>query len=488
MCKAGNVDEAYQTAKSDLAEAPQDVCAQREVAWALYYMLKADMVSKDGSAFISHLEEVAGLNLITPTIDVIIFKSILWKLAGFIKNIPESNVGEINKLFSIFGKYSFAPSKEYSYLLSSCLHFNTWEHLTDFLEWWDLDNLLLEDYQPYMSEQGRKIMSLAERAYIAYSKALLRLDDKDRIRQFLPKIEKLMDDHPDMMYPGYFCGKLMLATGVAGEDALNKVMPFVRKKQSEFWIWQLLAEIYKQDTDKCLACLLRAVHCKAKEEFLGKVRIRLASVYIFHKDYCRAKFQIDKIVQCYSKQGWHLPKDVQDWVRESWMNDAVADGSDGIEDYKRITNAILSHGTNESIAVVVYVNDESKRATVVYGEEKRAVLKLHSLNVKVTEGTLLKIHWLLGEKEGINVVSAELIGPEMQDTAYIKRINGTVMKSADKPFAFIKGQGIDCFIAPAMVQKYSLKGGETASVLAVYNYNKKKEKWTWVCLSIKCDK
>lgn len=406
----------------------------------------------------------------------------LWKLAEFAKSIPTDSVSEMDKIFSLFNKYTFTPSKGYSYLLKSCLHFKEWKHLIDFLEWWNLDNLLPDDFQQFKLNNGLKIMSLAERAYIAYSKTLLKQNDKKKIRDFLPKIEKLTEDYPDMVYIGYFCGRLMLATGSAKEDALNMVMPFVRKKQSEFWIWQLLSEIYNEDSNICLACLLRAVHCKSQENFLGKVRMKLVSIYLSRKDYRRAKYHIDKIVQCYTQQKWHLTSEIQAWLREPWIKNTVADNSDGI-DYKQITDAILSDGTNESIAVVTHIDIARKRATLVYGEKMRVVVKLQKLNVKVVEASLLKINWL-PTQNNINIISAKLLNPQkFVGNTYIKQIKGSIIKHINKPFAFIKGQGINCFIPPMMVQKYNLSGGEIATVMAVYDFNKKRNEWAWKCVS-----
>ena len=37
MCKAGQVQEAYELAKTDLAARPADIWAQRAVGWVLYY-------------------------------------------------------------------------------------------------------------------------------------------------------------------------------------------------------------------------------------------------------------------------------------------------------------------------------------------------------------------------------------------------------------------------------------------------------------------
>ena len=481
MCKAGNVLEAYEIAKTDFNTSPQNVWSQREMGWALYYMLKKDIENRDNIAFYNHIEEVTNLNLLTISTDSLFFDTLLWILAEFVKSIPMSNLQELDKLFSLFNKYTFNPSKGYSYLLKSCLGFETWKHLIDFLEWWNLNNLLPEDYQQIELENGPKIMSLAERAYIAYSKALLRLNDKEKIRHFLPKIEKLMDERPNMLYPGYYCGKLMLAAETSRENALNAVMPFIRKKQSEFWIWQLLSDIYKEDAEICLACLLRAVHCKTQEKFLGKVRMKIASIYLSRTDYSRAKYHIEQIMQCYMREGWHLPYEVQNWTRESCILNAAVNKSDGV-DYKRITDDILLKGANKNIAIVTSIDAVNKRVVIIYGEKKRAVVKIKEMNIK--EGTLLNIYWIPAQNEGVKIVKAELIKDKIVNCPYIKPISGSVLKSTNKSFAFVKGQNIDCYIHPKKVEKYNLKGGETVTVLAVYNYNKGKEEWSWTCMSV----
>lgn len=486
MCRAGNVMEAYEIAQADLNASPQDIWTQRKMGWALYYMLKMDVEYKDSSVFINHVEELMNLDLLTITSDSLIFDNVLWKIAEFIKNIPSESVNEeMDKLFSLLRNFTFTPSKGYSYLLKSCLHLETWAHLVEFFEWWNLDNLLPDDYQQFKLENGRKIMSLAEQVYIAYSKALLRQNDKNKIHEFLPKIEKLMEDNPSMIYPGYFCGKLMLATGAAKEDALNIVMPFVRKKQSEFWIWQLLSEIYNEDADICLACLLRAVHSNTQETFLGKIRMKLAFIYLSHKDYRRAKYHLDKMQQSYIQQGWHLPYEVQNWLKESWMQKTVADGSDSIN-YKQITDAILLNGTNESLAVVTHIDNVSKRAILVYGERMRAVVKLQKLNGKMFDGSILKINWIPTHDGQIDILGSVLVDQKtFVGNTYIKHLNGRILKPENKSFAFIEGQGIKCFITPKMVEKYHLNGGELVTVIAAFNFNKKRNEWSWMCVSIK---
>ena len=42
MCRAGQIQEAYDLAKSDIELNPNDVWAQREMGWALYYLIRKD--------------------------------------------------------------------------------------------------------------------------------------------------------------------------------------------------------------------------------------------------------------------------------------------------------------------------------------------------------------------------------------------------------------------------------------------------------------
>lgn len=106
------------------------------------------------------------------------------------------------------------------------------------------------------------------------------------------------------------------------------------------------------------------------------------------------------------------------------------------------------------------------------------MVKFSDLHVKVEKGTVLKIFWEPISKERINIVRAEIADFVPSDCTYIKTIDGNTVRPANKPFAFIE----DCFIPPKMVREYNITGGEIASFMAVYDYNKKKKKWTWICV------
>ena len=484
-CRAGQLTEAYAQAKADYDTNPQNIWAQRGMGWVLYYTLKKNIEQKEHQEFYKHLSEISELNLLTPQSDALIFDNVVWKIAELIRNIVKERTDEIECIFSVLRKYTFAPSKGYSFLLKQILRFDAWRYLVEFFEWWNLDNLLPEDYQPFKKDNGQKIMSLAEQTYIAYAKALLNLNDKEKIQTFIPKIEKIIDEYPDMTYPGYFCGKLKLALGADQNSTLESILPFVRKKKTEFWVWVLLSECFKEEEDVQLACLLRAVHCRTQEAFLGKVRMKLVTAYIKKGDYPRAKCHLDQVTRCYMQQGWNLPFELQNWIREPWVNNTQADSSDGLN-YKQYTDAILARGANTSIAVVTYVDFTKKRASLIFAEKSRVTVPFSKFGFKVTEGMLLELQWMPDANGSITIVNTKVTTPSaLQGVTYIRKIEGTIFKRDNMPFAFVKKDKFQCYIKPELVREKQLTDKDKVSALVVLDYNKKKDSWDWNCLNLK---
>ena len=481
LCRAGQVQIAYGLAKADMEK--QLSWAQREMGWALYYLIKDDTGAGNYQSLVSHLDELTALDQLEIPFDNSLFENVLFKVAEFVKvHVQPKDINSPVKLSSLFSKlrgYNFEPSKGYSFLLQGFIRFDEWQEMNDFLEWWDLRKLTQDDYTPFKTQNGKTIMSVAERAFIAKSKALLRLNDLGRIEEFLPLMDELMVNHPEMTYPGYFYGKLLLALGSTADEALKVIVPFARKKATEFWVWQLLSDVFVNDSDKRLACLLRAVSCKTQENFLGKVRIKLAQHYIQHNQYDLAKFQIDKITQCYLSQGWHLPYEVDCWIHQPWINTVLSNDHAPI-DYKTITNEILCNGSEEVLAIATYFDANSHKATLVYGKEKRMTPKLR---FKVGAGAVLKVNYITEADGKQRVLHAEKTKfPTNLDFA--KVVEGKVSKRTDKEFAFLKTSNGDFFIAPNTVRKYNLQNNETIKSLIVYDYNRKKDSWGWTCVSI----
>ena len=484
MCRAGHVQEAYDLAKADLSANPDLPWLQRALGWALYYMIKGDADRGDYAKLLEHIDELKSLDQLTIEYDSMIFDNVQFQIANFIKKrVSLNDIEAPAKLSTFFLKlkeYDFKASRGHSYLLQCYIKFDTWPEMADFFDWWNLDNLMQDDYVPFVNQRGQRMMTLAERAFIANSKTLLRLNDLGRIEEFLPKLDTLMNNHEEMMYPGYFYGKLLLALGSDIDEALKVIIPFARKKATEFWVWQLLSDVFTNDEEKQLACLLRAVHCRTQESFLGKVRIKLATLYINRMQLNNARYHIDQVTRCYASQGWGLPYEIRCWMQQPWLNSTTPDSNDPI-DYMAITDNILCDGAEECIAIVTYVDQNSHRSSLVYGYEKRMMQKLR---IKVNAGNILKLHYITDKEGHMKVLTAGKVQlPD--DLNYAKYVEGIIDKRDDKEFAFLKVGSVRCFVPPAVVRKFNINNGDNAKGLIVYDYDKKKNSWNWVCAYVK---
>lgn len=533
MCKAGNIQAAYDLAKADKASMPTYPWIEEEIGWVLYYMIKADRASnnfeklgehkdefyslkllapanykflhtlvqreigwfvyyqiKDDSEagnyhdLITHLDGLKQLDLLDVNNDHMIFDNVQLQVANFVKHhILLTDMGAHAKLSAFFLRlrdYKFNPSVGHAFLLQTFIKFENWPEMADFFDWWNLDNLSAQDYTPFINQKGQKMMTLAERAFISNAKALLKLNDRARIKGFLPKLDKLINDHGEMMYPGYFYGKLLLALGSNLDEALKVIIPFARKKMTEFWVWQLLSDVFIDDEEKQLTCLLRAVHCRTQESFLGKVRVKLAACYIKRQQLNAARYHIDAVLRCYTSQGWRIPYAVEEWTHQPWFHASTPDGSDPV-DYMSVTDAILCEGAEECTAVVTYVNQTSHKVFLIYGYKKRMAQRLR---LKVRVGMILKLLYVTEQDGNIKVLSAA--EAQLPDNLnYAQCVDGTIDKREDREFAFLKAGPIRCFVAPDVVKKHNLRRGDSVKGLLAYDYDKKKDAWNWVCVTLK---
>lgn len=486
LCKAGNLKEAYQTANNDLRFDFNNVWAQREMGWVLYYLIKNATEKSDFNGLINSLDRFKYLNLLNGENDAIIYNNVLFVLGRFLKDsIPVNALDANYKLSLLFNNlkiFDFKPSESYSFLLDRFLKFKTWNDFADFIDWWNLDKLREDDFVAFTTKDGNKIMCLAERAYNSKAKALLKLNDIERIKDFLPKLNDLICSHSEMLFPSYFYGKLLLALNSNKDEIISIIRPFAQKKSADFWIWQLFSEIYKNDANMQLACLLRAVNCKTQENFIGKVRINLASLYMQFQDFGRAKFHIDSVFNCYNKNGWKLPPEIYSWIQQPFIMSAIADSTAPI-DFMALTNSALYGETKECIAVVTYVDTKNQKFFLVYGHQLKMVQKL-KVKFKVNIGSVLRIKYFIDSNNRPKIFNTMKCSLH-SDLPYAKKVEGVVQQySNNKSFAFLKTNSLKCYISPNIMQKYNLNNNDNVRALIVYEYDKKKDSWNWICVKI----
>lgn len=210
--KSGRLEEALLRASSDLDNEPDSIWKKRAASWVYYDYIKNNTKADNFDLFINYLQKLKDLDL--PEDDNMVFDSVSWRIGSMFKALrseEQQDLRKYDKIFSIIKAYHFkTPSEGYSNLLKSFLRISDiWPGFIQFADWWDLENLQREDH---LNEEfnNRKLLSLAERSYIAYAKKLLegepvdhygnsRAIDKDRISAFLPKLDKFIEDNPKFL-------------------------------------------------------------------------------------------------------------------------------------------------------------------------------------------------------------------------------------------------------------------------------------------------
>lgn len=480
--KEGKLEEALVMAQQDMENDSQNIWNKRAIAWVYYEYAKKLAKSDNQEEFLDTLKNIAELQL--DKTESLLYNSLCWPIYTFLTNIKqEQGNSRLDSLFELIREIDFdKPSLNYTILLKGFYkHREHWSNFIDFCNWWGFENFREEDYLKEKLPDGKEMpLSVCEEVYIAYAKRLLQKRENSVIKEFMPKLDVLIETHPEMVYPGYYKGKLMIATGDK-TNLLNTLVSFVKKKRNDFWAWLLMAEALLEDETKNLACLYRAVNCKTPEKFLTKARQDLAKTLIAQKFYNEAKFQIDKVVETKQKEESRIPDQIHIWMNSLWYKNAQGTATPVIGNYMEITNQLLMGDIEECIIVVDYVNQEKKIANFVYAKEKKGFFKYERLINEIRVGDVLKVRFKdnIGDTGHTSVLTLRK-SDELPNNSFYKIIQDALnINPINKT-----GKVQQIFIPAYFIESKKIKENTKVKATAVYCYNVKKNEWSWKCVDI----
>ena len=460
MCRNGEIDEALRFALEEYELKPDNLWTQRALSWPLYYAIRRDAEQRRDSLF-QHLDRLASLQHITVADDYRIFENILWFLADYVKGMTVPSPmnrepwqhGVLYRLFSFLRRYSFPPSKGYTYLLTAFKDFRSWPGMKDFIDWWNLDNLLQEDYEEFHTEEGRSVMSVAEQVYCAYARALLQRRERDGLEEFIPRLDALAREHPEMTFPSYFSVRLKMKAGSQKLQTMKEALAFVARRRSDYWAWQLLADLFDEGSEEQVACWLRALSCKGREEMKDSLRRKVA---------------------------WNLGK-----VKpEEFDFRALADSVD----WERITDFMLMNLADEALAVVTYINREKHWAGIVYGVEKKGIIPFQKIPAAIlsslSEGSLLRISYNEAAPGKIQVHKVSSASENGVDLPYVKEVEGRLAHMPGKGFGFVRTGDASYFVMPSLMQRKSIDDGAEVKATVALTYSPARRAWSWTTLRL----
>ena len=490
----GKLDEAFEMAKQEFDADEENIWTKRNLSWVHYAYLKQFLESNELEGFKEHLLAISNLDL--PESETMLFDSCAWqvgKLIFSLHNENHTNIAIINELFSLIQTFHFTrPAESYSFLYKAFhkAYKNSSKYL-EFADWWGFENFRTEDYSND-EYNGKKIMSIVEQAYIAYSKKLLEGEsenpfenqitiDEEKIHSFLPLLDGIIDKHPEYQYPPYFKAKLLLALGDE-ENVLSAFLPFAKQKRNDFWVWELMAEIFSEDKETHFACFCKALSLRTPEDFLVKLRQTFAALLVEREMYKEAKVEIEKIKATRSQHEWKLPYQVKQWTEEEWYASAALlnDNKDLYAKYSGKAEEILFKDIPEEIVVVEFVNENKHILNFVKDKNKHGFFNYPSQLVKPQIGDLLSVR-LKGDNQNgfFKALTVNKAEDDVKSEA-VKEFSSTLRIIPSQNFGFVE----DVFVNPQLIEENNLLHGANVTVRAILSFNKKKEEWGWKALSI----
>jgi len=492
--QAGKLDEALQMANQALEAEPDNIWNKRAAAWVHYGYLKKYAQPESFDAFKENLIKIKDLQL--PEDEKMVFDNSAWQIGSLVFALQKTehvDYSKINELFAIIRDFHFTkPSEAYSFIYKA-FHkgYQNWSSYLTFADWWNFENLRSEDY---LKEEfnGKKMMSIAEQAYIAYSKKLLegepldpfgqqRVIDKEKIQSFLPKLDSLIDKHPDYQYPPYFKAKLLLASG-SDENVLSAFIPFAKQKRNDFWVWELIAEIFSEDKEIQFACYCKALSLKTPEDFLVKLRQTFAEMLIEKRMYKEAKTEIQKVIATREKHEWKLPNQIVQWAEQEWYKSATAkkDNQDLYSNHIKQAEEILFQDIPEEIIAVEFVNENKSMLNFVKDMRKFGFFNYSGNLTKPQIGDVLKVRFNGDGQDGFYKIMTAKKAESNTKSDSIKDFEGTLKVISPHNFGFIE----DIFIEPKNIEESKLTDGQPVKGRAILSFNKKKNEWGWKGIEI----
>jgi tetratricopeptide (TPR) repeat protein len=490
--KQGQLDEAMKMALDEYnaiedKDSNDAMWARRNLSWVYYDYIKKASGEGNVKQFKEWFDQLLELN--NPPEEKMLWNSLCYPffmlMSAKSKVLGAMQTDELcDEMFSLAKQlHPDVPGKEYSILFKAFHKFrDNWNGYRAFCDWWNFDNFQPNDFECEDMSNGHKAgTSLVESAYIGYAKVLLENHDIEAIKTFIQRIDALIESHPQMMWTEYYKGKMLLAVGDDGEETIRLIKDVVKKKVSEFWAWELMAEVV--DGDKQLACLMRAARSKTKDKFLVGVRQDLAEKLIERGDYFSAKKLINIVVKTREENGYSIPREIQDWQSKPWYNEEHEPQPP--IDYMKITDDLLLGDMPEHLAVVVNVNHEKPIATVAYGFQKNGFFGYGRFLKKVKVGDVLKVRFKENGDAKLNMMSVAPSDDVPDDSFYKTGVEGKVTQNRAGTAHFLKTETMGfIFIPPKMFEQSQLAVNDNASITAVLSYNRRLEKWDWTCLKV----
>jgi len=419
---------------------------------------------------------------------------IVWTVVGILNKIKGDQsfqVHRFHELFNLLSKLNYnRPSLEHSLLLKFFLkRADNYDAFELFISWWDVKNLRPEDYQP---EQFKDVAfpALAETLYSALSKSILAQAEgnqplgtieKNFLNSLANDIDGLYLQYPQYKFFPYYSAKLRFTAGFK-KEAMDTLLPFIRRNNNQFWAWELVADFFKKQPDMQKAVYCRALLCKADDKGKIGVHAKLLELFLHAGMFDEAHEELDRIIKIREFNNLRMQPAIMSHRRKEWYLHSTNrhQASFYYQKFAREADAALFNEKPLQMAVVAAYLPDRGVVFIVTEELTNAKFRASKFNIENPEpGMMLEVitETIEGNVEVIKAQhSAAPLHPELAQI-----VEGKIKIITTTSFGIVNG----VFVPHELIEQAGVQEGDPVIVKALRSYDKKKNNWGWKAISLK---
>ena len=234
-------------------------------------------------------------------------------------------IGQARRNLNIYMKLSVdRPSPLHSCMLKIAWQLASGNHLDlpAFVGLWGLENFLSDDYDRFTTADGKTLPALAEKVVQRAAKDTAVAGNPRAIAALMPHLEAMMARYPDNVWFRQNLVKFLASLG-RQDEAREQAILFAREKSQEFWAWDLLGDL-QADPNLRVACYCKGLLCPSEEDFVGRLRLKLARELNAQGYPAEARGEIETTLRHRAKSGYRVPREAEELMAAPWYMEATA--------------------------------------------------------------------------------------------------------------------------------------------------------------------
>ncbi len=345
---------------------------------------------------------------------------------------------------------------------------------SSFVSMWGLENLRDEDWEDHVTDDRRRLPSLVEKVIAVYVREMLVTPLLVPSDEFNAVLDRALEKFPASEHLPRYKAQL-LVRDKRPDEAVDFYRKMIIKSPSKFFLWNELSDLVDSRELK-VSMLCCALNSPVKDEFVGKLRLKLATLLTEAGQLEQARHEVNRFRETYDRNNWKIPTEY--YMAYSPLQQVEPSGDNRYYEMNCAKAREFVYGSLPSVLMVKVgekkdVNKAGKPVVkwVLQGEDGNSMFitpRPFNLKPGLPAGTVLDVK-VQGKRPVMVSVNTDV------RPAWMKRVRGFIRLKTSregKPFGTVEGLYIPAFMTKGF------KNEELVDTISIKNGDR------WKCVSV----